>query len=89
MSAKVVRFDTGSRAGRLGRNNMNHVLLMDTNGLSGMYVVTNGLNSQKVVASAKTPEEAYNQAVARGVSDPVIVYVPTESEKTAVLWQNS
>jgi hypothetical protein len=69
-----------------GATDMDNVLLMDAKTLFGVYVVTDGIDSKFVVACSDNPESAYNQAIAKGVSDPVLVYVPTESEKTVVLW---
>jgi hypothetical protein len=88
MSASITYLDSAKLIAQKKGNSMNNVLLMDTTGLEGVYVVSDGMNSREVKVSARTPSEAYKLAVARGVSDPVLVYVPTESEKTSVFWQN-
>ncbi len=88
MTASVTHIRRTGNVARYKGNDMNNVLLMDTKGLAGVYVVTDGLNSKIVVASSENPEDAYKLAVESGVADPVLVYVPTESEKTSVLWQS-
>lgn len=67
---------------------MDNVLVMDASSLSGVYVVTDGVHSRKPVASSDTPDGAYNLAIARGVADPVLIYVPTESDKTVLPCQD-
>jgi hypothetical protein len=89
MTASITYIDFASaKKKRTMDSEMNNVLLLDTAGMSGMYVITDGINSQEVVASGANPVDAYSEAVKLGVSDPVLVYIPTESEGTSVLWQN-
>lgn len=54
-------------------------VLLDFTGLEQTvfpgYAVTDGLASKTVRAFDKEPGEAYRQAIACGVSDPVLTYV--------------
>jgi hypothetical protein len=51
---------------------------------SGLYVVTDGAESKRVVASAATPAEALLAAKAAGAKDPILIYLPRDDEKIVV-----
>ena len=63
---------------------MGNILIADGPAYSGLYVVTDGPLSKEVVAAAASPERALLDARAAGATDPVLVYVPREDERTLV-----
>ncbi len=49
----------------------------------GQYVALRDLDNE-VVGSGADADQAYNEALAHGCNDPVLVYVPTDKESTFV-----
>ena len=59
---------------------MENILVADAYRYVGQYVTTADFGETQVVSASKNAIEAYNEAVKRGFSNPVLIYVPLESE---------
>ncbi|HBM15366.1 MAG TPA: hypothetical protein DD381_03340 [Lentisphaeria bacterium] len=58
---------------------MNNVLLKDGNKYSGNYVATKSFSDRAVINYGKDLNSVYNEAVKRGIVDPVVFYVPEKN----------
>jgi len=52
--------------------------LVNSQNYNGMYVAMKDFKDHTVIGSGKTPQEAYDKAVADGFKDPVLTFVPTK-----------
>lgn len=56
---------------------MNHTLIQNqTVCYGGQYVAFKEFEDHVVIASGPTPQEVYDEAVAKGYKDPVVAFVP-------------
>lgn len=58
---------------------MNNVLLKDGNKYSGNYVATKSFSDRAVINYGKDLSSVYNEAVKRGIVNPVVFYVPEKN----------
>ena len=58
---------------------MNNVLLKDGNKYSGNYVAMKSFSDRVVINYGKDLQCVYKEAVRRGITDPVVFYVPEKN----------
>ena len=59
---------------------MNNGVLFRTRKYNGKYVALKSFNENTVVASGLDPKAVISRANKKGITEPVIVYVPQENE---------
>lgn len=56
------------------------LLVDDYEKYMGQYVTTSSFDSTVVVTWSSSAKEAYQQAIAKHVPDPVLIYIPTNED---------
>ena len=56
---------------------MENVLIKDKK-YSGQYVVIKDMDDPEVISYGEDPQTIYNEAVSKGYSEPVILFVPKD-----------
>lgn len=57
---------------------MNNVLIKEKK-YRGQYVAIKDLKKPTVVSYGKNPKKVYNQAIEKGLKDPIIMHVPSKT----------
>jgi len=60
-----------------GGNFMEQILIKEKK-YNGRYVALRDFDDSTVVSDSDSPEEAYAEALKKGYSNPVIVFIPTK-----------
>lgn len=53
-----------------------HILLKDSEKYSGQYVATRSFVDKEVISHGIDPIEVFKEAEGKGISEPVVFYVP-------------
>ncbi len=59
---------------------MDNILIANADQYIGQYVTTSDFGETEVITSSESAVEAYDSAVNKGITDPVLIYIPKEGE---------